>query len=53
VAAQGGRLVVAPDIPFGGLATITLFNDPRVDVQTVSATPATGGFTVTARAKLE
>jgi hypothetical protein len=52
VAAQNGRLVVTPDVPFGGLVTITLFNDPHVRVQSVVATPAPGGFTVTARAHL-
>ena len=30
VAAQDGALVVAPDVPFGGIATITLFDDPHV-----------------------
>jgi hypothetical protein len=46
VSAQDGKLVVAPDVPFGGLATITLFSDPRISVQAVSATPVPGGFTV-------
>lgn len=46
VSAQDGKLVVAPDVPFGGLATITLFSDPRIRVQGVSATPVPGGFRV-------
>lgn len=50
VAARGGRLVVAPAVPFGGLATITLFDDPHVRVQSVSAVNVTGGFRVSARA---
>jgi hypothetical protein len=29
VAAKDGKLVAAPKVPFGGLATIILFNDPR------------------------
>jgi hypothetical protein len=52
VATSNGRLVVTPDVPFGGLATITLFSDPHVRVQSVSATPAPDGFTVSARASL-
>src|ERR1700753_1648106 len=46
VSAQDGKLVVAPDVPFGGLATITLFSDPRIQVQSVSASTAPGGFAV-------
>jgi hypothetical protein len=52
VAASNGALVVAPDVPFGGIATITLFSDPRVQVQSVSATSVPGGFTLTARGRL-
>jgi len=53
VAAESGALVVAPNVPFGGIATITLFNDPHVKVQSVSAVAVPGGFTVTARATVE
>jgi hypothetical protein len=52
VSAQNGKLVVAPDVPFGGLATITLFSDPRIRVQGVSATPVPGGFAVRGSAVL-
>ena len=52
VAAQHGALVVAPDVPFGGIATITLFNDPHVQVQSVSATTVPGGFRMTAEGKV-
>jgi hypothetical protein len=52
VAAQEGRLVVAPNLPFGGLATVTLFDNPRVAVQGVSASTDAGGFTVTATGRL-
>jgi hypothetical protein len=52
VAVSNGRLVVAPDVPFGGLATITLFSDPHVRIQGVAATPTPGGFTISARARL-
>jgi len=50
VAAQDGALVVAPNVPFGGIATLTLFNDPHIKVHSVSATNVTGGFRVTADA---
>lgn len=55
VAAVGGRLVVQPDVPFGGLATITLFANPAVDVQAVSASgaSASGGFAVAATGRLK
>jgi hypothetical protein len=53
VAAQNGKLVVVPNIPFvGGLLTLTLFNDPRVRVVGVAATPTATGFTVSARARM-
>jgi hypothetical protein len=52
VSARNGDLVAAPDIPFGSLATITLFHNPRVDVQSVNATPAPGGFSVQATGTL-
>jgi hypothetical protein len=52
VSAQDGKLVVAPDVPFGGLATITVFSDPRINVQGVSASPAPGGFAVRGTAVL-
>lgn len=49
---QNGALVVSPDVPFGGLATITVFSNPAIAVQAISATPAPDGFTVTAEARL-
>jgi len=52
VSAQGGELIVAPDEPIGGLVTVTLFSDPHVQVQGVSASPAPGGFTVVARGRI-
>ena len=45
-----GDLVVSPDVPFGGLATITLFSNPSIAVEAVSATPAQGGFRMGVRA---
>ena len=50
VRAAGGRLLVAPDVPFGGLATLVLFADPRVSVDRVRATPLAGGFRVSVAA---
>src|ERR1700753_220747 len=52
VSAQNGKLVVAPDVPFGGLATITVFSDPGIRVQSVSASPVPGGFAVRGTAVL-
>ena len=52
-AARDGALVVAPDVPFGGLATITLFNDPHVRVQSVSAATVPGGFQLMAVANVQ
>lgn len=52
VSASDGKLMVTPDVPFGGLATVTLFSDPRIRVTGVSATPAPGGFTVRGTAVL-
>lgn len=50
VAARNGAIVVTPDVPFGGIATLTLFNDPHVNVQSVSATTVPGGFRMSADA---
>jgi len=52
VRALQGQLVVQPDIPFGGLATISVFNDPHLQVQGVSANGAPGGFSVSAQGTL-
>jgi hypothetical protein len=49
---QNGALVVSPDVPFGGLATITLFSNPSIAVDGVAAAPAPGGFRLTAQAHL-
>jgi hypothetical protein len=45
--------VVAPDVPFGGIATITLFNQPHVRVQSVSAVTVPGGFKLTSVARVQ
>lgn len=48
VSQQGGDLVVTPNVPLGGLATIRVFSDPRLEIQSISATPSATGFRVTA-----
>jgi hypothetical protein len=50
--AQNGQIVVTPDVPFGGLATITVFSDPAVEVQGVGASPAPDGFVVSAQGRI-
>ena len=52
VSAQNGDLVAAPNVPFGGLATITVFSNPHLTVEGVSGQPAPGGFTATATGQL-
>ena len=44
VQARGGKLIVSPDVPLGGLATITVFSARAVRVMGVSAVSAPGGF---------
>lgn len=50
VGPRDGALVAAPDLPFGGFATVTLFSNPRIVVDGVSAAAAPGGLKVTAQA---
>ena len=50
--ARDGALLIEPQVPFGGLATLTVFSDPRVTVEGVGAQVAPGGYTFTARARL-
>lgn len=47
-----GRLVVSPDVPFGGLVTLTVFSDPRVRVLSLSGAAVAGGLSVSARGTL-
>ena len=53
VAAENGALVVAPNVPFGGIATITLFDNPHVGVQSVGAVALPGAFRISAQAMLQ
>jgi len=52
LSAQDGKLKVTPDVPFGGFAALTVFDDPHVHVDGVAARGAPGGFVVTARGHL-
>jgi len=52
VSVQDGKLVVSPDVPFGGLATVTVFSDPRIKVQALTASRAPGGFEVRGTARV-
>jgi hypothetical protein len=52
VKTQDGALVVVPDVPLGGLATVKVFSNPHVAVESVSAASAPGGFSVTATGRL-
>jgi hypothetical protein len=51
--ARDGALVVAPNVPFGGIATITLLDDPHVRVESVSAVSVPGGFKLGAQARVQ
>jgi hypothetical protein len=52
VQAVNGQLVVQPDVPFGSLATLTVFANPHLSVESVAATRTTDGFTVSATGRL-
>jgi hypothetical protein len=52
LSAQDGKLVVQPDIPLLSVLTLTVFNDPHVYVEGVSASDAPGGFALSAQALL-
>lgn len=49
---QNGALIVTPDVPFGGLATITLFSNPRIAIEGVAASASPGGFVLSAQGRL-
>jgi hypothetical protein len=52
VRAVNGELVVQPDVPFGSLATLTVFANPHLAVEDLAATPTADGFTVSATGQL-
>jgi hypothetical protein len=49
--AQDGKLRIAPDVPFGGLAALTVFSDPHIHVDGVGAQATPSGFLVTAHGR--
>ena len=52
VVAREGAIVVEPaGLPFGGLATIKLFSDPRVYVESLTASPYGEGILIDLRAR--
>jgi hypothetical protein len=53
VAAQDGKLVVAPNLPLGGLATVTVFSSPSVHVDAVAARATPAGLAVSATARVK
>jgi hypothetical protein len=54
ILADQGRVVVRPEgLPFGSLATITVFKDPRVYVESLGARLRGNQYTLTARASLK
>jgi hypothetical protein len=48
VAPHNGALLLTPNVPFGALAAIRLFSDPRIAVEGVSASRTANGFSVSA-----
>jgi LmeA-like phospholipid-binding len=50
--ARDGALVIAPEGLLGGLGSLTLFKDSRVQVTDVGSRPGPGGFTLTASGRL-
>ena len=52
VRVQDGAIVVAPDVPLGALATIKVFSNPHLAVQSVGAGPTSDGFAVLATGRL-
>jgi hypothetical protein len=51
-ATADGSVTLTPDVPLGGLATLTLFSNPHLDVTSVGAQPTPGGFTLAASGML-
>lgn len=46
VSTAGGQIQVAPNLPFGGLATVTVFSDPQLQIDSLSASPTAAGFSI-------
>lgn len=52
VAARDGKLVVVPSGLLGAFATVTLYDDPQIYVQSIAATPVPGGLKFVATGKV-
>lgn len=52
IAARDGKLVVAPSGLLGAFATLTLYDDPAIHVQSVTATTVPGGLRFVTRGKV-
>lgn len=52
IAARDGKLVVAPSGLLGAFATVTLYDDPEIHVQSVTATLVPGGLRFVTRGKV-
>ena len=52
LSARDGHLALAPNVAFGGLLSLTVFADPRIEVLSVGARPRPDGFVLSARARL-
>ncbi len=52
LSAVDGALRIAPDGLLGGFASVTVFEDPRVSIESVGAESFDGGFTTVIRATL-
>ena len=50
--ARDGALVVAPEGLLGGLGSLTVFRDSRVEVTEVGSRVGDGGFTLTAAGRI-
>jgi hypothetical protein len=53
LSARDGALVIAPEGLLGGLGSLTIFRDSRVQVTDVGSKVGNGGFTVTAAGRLD
>ena len=53
LSAQSGALVLEPvNVPFGGLAQVTVFSDPHMQVRAVGARGVAGGYLLSAEGRL-
>jgi len=53
VSVEDGRIVVTPEVPFGGLLAFEVFGDERLRIEDVRAEDASDGFKLTASGRIE